>query len=305
MVSPKEYSRFIAFLLTVSFFSLAVAQALPPAAQSELKKPQAVAGAGVSAPEFVEKAGPGRAAASPSRLLPSLIGLAVAGAVVAVLVLTVFKKSGYAPHIIPQEFVEGISHSYFPHKIGQVLNYSVSEGANLYSLSVTSTANSKMVMGVLCLGVHERGRGITAVGWTEDTWRWFAQDQDGNVWYFARETKKYDYEAVTEDWSWRAGTNGAKPGRVMVGRPQEYVNKEYQLDYVPGVSMTKAVVLGTNETVTVPFGTFSGCLKVKVFSDLETGSVEFMYFAPGTGLVLSEGMPKGGRRQQLVSISNE
>ena len=148
-------------------------------------------------------------------------------------------------------------------------------------------------------------RGITAEGRIEDTWRWYAQDQDGNVWYFARETKKYDYEVVTEDWSWRAGSSGAKPGRVMVGRPQEYVNKEYQLDYVPGVSMNKAVVLGTDETVTVPFGTFSGCLKVKVFSELETGNVEFMYFAPGTGLVLSEGQPKGGRRQVLVSIGNE
>lgn len=305
MVSPKDHPRCIAFLLTVSFFSLAAAQALTPAAKSELKKPQAVAGAGVSAPVFIEQAGPGRAAAKHSRLLPSLIGLAVAGAVVAVLVLTVFKKSGYDPHLIPQEFVEGISNPHFPHKIGQVLNYTVSEGGNLSSLSVTSTANSKMVMGVLCLGAHERGRGITAEGRTEDTWRWYAQDRDGNVWYFARETKKYDFEVVTEDWSWRAGTNGAKPGRVMVGRPQEYVNKEYQLDYVPGVSMTRAVVLGTNETVTVPFGTFSGCLKVKVFSDLETGNVEFMYFAPGTGLVLSEGLPKGGRRQELVGISNE
>ena len=101
MVSPKSHPRCIAFLLMVSFFSLAAAQALPEADQGGAKKPQVVAPAGVSAPEFVEQAGQGRAAAKPSRLLPSLIGLAVAGAVAAVLVLTVFKKSGYNPHIIP------------------------------------------------------------------------------------------------------------------------------------------------------------------------------------------------------------
>jgi len=303
MFLPKDHLRGVAVFLTVSFLFLLAAQELPLAAQGGLKKPQAAAG--VSAPGFMEQAGPGRAAARHSRLLPSLIGLAVAGAVVAVLVLTVFKKTGYNPHIIPQEFVAGISNSYFPHVVGQVRNYAVSEGENRFSLSVTSTPNSKMIMGVLCLGIHEQGRGITSVGLTEDTWRWYAQDLDGNVWYFARETKKYDYEVVTEDRSWLAGTNGAKPGRIMVARPQDYVNKEYQLDFVPGVAEDKAMVLGVNETVTVPFGTFSGCVKIKVYSDLEPGKEEIMYFAPGTGLVLSEGLPKGGRRQELVGITNE
>jgi hypothetical protein len=303
MFSPKDHLRSIAVFLTLSFSLLLAAQALPLAAQDGRKKPQAAAG--VSAPGFMEQAAAGRTAAKHSRLLPSLIGLAVAGTVAAVLVLTVFKKSGYNPHIIPLDFVSGISNLYFPHTAGQVMNYTVSEGENSSTLSVTSTVNSKMIMGVLCLGVHERGRGITAVEKTEDTWRWYAQDRDGNVWYFARETKKYDYAVVTEDWSWQAGLNGAKPGKVMVGRPQDTVNKEYQLDFVPGVSLDKAMVLGVNETVTVPFGTFSGCVKIKVFSDLDPGKVEFMYFAPGTGLVLSESQPAGSRRQELVGISSE
>lgn len=304
MFSSKGHLRSIAVFLTLSFSLLLADRAFPQGAPSEMKKAQAAAG--VSTPGFMEQADPGgKAAAKHSRLLPSLIGLAVAGAVVAILVLTVFKKSGYNPHIIPQDFVAGFSNSYFPHKVGQVLNYAVSEGGSSSVMSVTSTPNTKMIMGVLCLGVHNQGRGITAVGQTEDTWHWYAQDRDGNVWYFSRETKKYDYEVMTENWSWQAGDKGAKPGVVMVGRPQDYLNKEFQMDYVPGLSMTRALVVGVNETVTVPFGTFSGCIKIKVHSELETGKESYLYFAPGTGLVLSEGLPKGGRRQELVSISNE
>ena len=139
----------------------------------------------------------------------------------------------------------------------------------------------------------------------EDTWRWYAQDQDGNVWHFARETKKYDYDVVSEDWSWQAGINGAKPGMVMVGHPADYLNKEYREEYVAGVEEDKAQVLSLNETVTVPYGTFSGCLKIKVYSDLEPGHSETRYYAPGIGLVLSETMPAGGRRVELVGIGDE
>jgi hypothetical protein len=305
MFSPKGHFRSIALFLTLSFSLLLAAQAFPQGAPSGMKKPQAAAG--VSAPGFMERADPGgRAAGKHSRLLPSLLGLAVAGTVVAVLVLTVFKKSGgYNPHIIPQDFVAGFSNPYFPHQVGQVLNYAVSEGGSSSVMSVTSTPNTKMIMGVLCLGVHDQGRGITFVGQTEDTWHWYAQDRDGNVWYFSRETKKYDYEVMTENWSWQAGDKGAKPGMAMVGRPQDYLNKEFQLDYVPGLSMTRALVVSVNETVTVPCGTFSGCIKIKFHSELETGKEAYEYFAPGVGLVLSESLPAGSRRQELVSIGGE
>lgn len=301
MTAPESRRRAIAVPVIVTFLFLLAARTLPPAAQGGPKRPQAAAGA--STPGFVEQAGPRGAATRHSRLLPSLIGLAVAGAVAAVLVLTVFKKSGYNPHIIPQDFVDGISNPYFPHVAGQVRNYAVNGGTPDLHLTVASTANTRIIMGVLCLGVQDRL--LNSERLFEDTWRWYAQDRDGNVWIFAQETKKYDFDVVVEDWSWQAGTNGAKPGMVMVGRPQNYVNKEFQLDFVPGVAEDKATVLGVNETVTVPFGTFSGCVKIKVFSSLETGREEFRYFSPGTGLVLSEGMPKGGRRQELVGISSE
>lgn len=303
MFSPKKHLRSSTVFVMVSFFFLLAVESLPLAARNELKKPQ-VASARASAPGFVEQAGNrSEARGQKSRLLPSLLGLAVAGGVVAVLVLTVFKKTGYNPHIIPMEFVQGVSNPYFPLLPGQTRQYAVAGGEEGLYMTVTATANTKLIMGVLCVGVQDRV--LNSERLFEDTWRWYAQDQDGNVWHFARETKKYDYDVVTEDWSWQAGINGAKPGMVMVGQPGDYLGKEYREELVAGVAEDKAQVISLNETLNVPYGTFSGCLKIKVYSDLEPGRVEYRYYASGIGLILSETVPEGGRRVELVSIGSE
>jgi hypothetical protein len=302
MKAPESRSRAIAVPVIVSFLFLLAAQALPQAARGEHEKGRAAAQ--VPAPAFMEQAGPAVPAAKRSRrLLPSLLGLAVAGAVVAVLVLTVFKKSGYDPHIIPQEFVTGVSNPYFPLVPGQTRRYTLVGSADGLYMTATATANTRMIMGVLCLGVQERV--LNSERLFEDTWRWYAQDEDGNVWCFAAETKKYDYDVVSEEWSWQAGTNGAKPGQVMAGRPQDRLNQEYQQEFVPGVSESKARVLAVNETVTVAGGTFPGCVKIRVVPALEPGGEEIRYFAPDVGLVLSESLPAGERLLELTGIGDE
>jgi len=302
MLSHKNHLRSIAMVVTASFSFLLAVESLPLAARTEAKKPQVAASSQVSAPGYLEQAGSsGNAREEKSRLLPSLLGLAVAGAVVAVLVLKVFKKDGYHPHVIPLDFVAGVSNPYFPLLAGQTRHYAVAGEAGL-EMTVKATVNTKSVMGILCLGVQDRV--IVDQRFVEDTWRWYAQDRDGNVWYFARETKKYDYEVMTEDWSWLAGSEGAKPGMVMVGHPADHLNKEYRQEYAPGVEEEKALLIGLSETVTVPYGTFSNCLKIKVYSDLAPGRVEYRYYASGIGLLLSETMP-GNRRLELVGISSD
>jgi len=302
MVSFKKHFRGAAVLAAASFFFLPAFQAQPMAARRELKKTQTAVSAADAAPGAVEQAGDKpESRLQKSRFLPSLLGLAVAGAVVAVLVLKVFKKDGYHPHVIPLDFVAGVSNPHFPLLAGQTRHYAVAGEAGL-EMTVKATANTKSVMGILCLGVQDRV--IVDQRFVEDTWRWYAQDRDGNVWYFARETKKYDYEVMTEDWSWLAGSEGAKPGMVMVGHPADHLNKEYRLEYAPGVEEEKALLIGLTETVTVPYGTFSNCLKIKVYSDLVPGRFEFRYYASGIGLVLSETMP-GNRRLELAGISSD
>jgi hypothetical protein len=51
---------------------------------------------------------------------------------------------------------------------------------------------------------------------TEETYDWFAQDKDGNVWYFGEDSKEFeDGRLVSTEGSWEAGVNGAKNGPLL------------------------------------------------------------------------------------------
>ena len=55
----------------------------------------------------------------------------------------------------------------------------------------------------------------------EDTFDYYAQDKDGNVWYFGEDVTNYIYDRdgnlidTNSSSSWRAGVNGALPGYIM------------------------------------------------------------------------------------------
>jgi hypothetical protein len=56
----------------------------------------------------------------------------------------------------------------------------------------------------------------------EDTLDWYAQDRDGNVWYFGEATEEFrDDGTVDTTGSFESGVNGALPGIVMPGHPQD------------------------------------------------------------------------------------
>ena len=86
-------------------------------------------------------------------------------------------------------------------------------------ITVEVLDETRTVMGVETIVVHDivhtdDGRLV------EDTFDWFAQDIDGNVWYFGEDTKAYDDDGnVSEAGAWEAGVDGALPGIVMPAEP--------------------------------------------------------------------------------------
>ena len=52
----------------------------------------------------------------------------------------------------------------------------------------------------------------------EDTRDWFAQDDDGNVWYFGEDVDNYNPDGSIRDHAgaWEAGMNGAIAGIIML-----------------------------------------------------------------------------------------
>src|SRR5207248_8421464 len=55
----------------------------------------------------------------------------------------------------------------------------------------------------------------------EDTFDYYGQDQQGNVWYYGEDATDYSVPASErKHGSWEAGVNGALPGIIMEAHPQ-------------------------------------------------------------------------------------
>jgi hypothetical protein len=66
-----------------------------------------------------------------------------------------------------------------------------------------------------------------------------------------------------------------------------------------------AEVLALSENATVPYGSFTNCLKTKDYTPVESDVIENKYCAPGIGVVL-EVMVKGdAERKELIGIAIE
>ncbi|NII24843.1 hypothetical protein HB364_07130 [Pseudoflavitalea sp. X16] len=133
----------------------------------------------------------------------------------------------------------------------------------------------------------------------EDTRDWFAQDNDGNVWYMGEDVDNYNPDGTIRDHegAWEAGINGAVAGIIMLANPKSGIS--YQQEFAAGIAEDKAKVVAMGLTILVPLNTYEGCLKTKEWSDLEKGAIDFKFYAPGIGLIKEK---KNNTESKLVAI---
>lgn len=210
--------------------------------------------------------------------------------------------SAASPRAIPEfpgadAFVPEIDNPYLGFEREKVFRYESETEEGLEQIVVEVTPGSKTILGVATTVVHDE---VFLDGeLVEDTFDWFAQDEDGNVWYFGEDSRTLEGgEVISTEGSWEAGVEGASPGIVMLAAPR--IGLQYAQELAPGVAEDMARVLSLSRTVEVPLGTFDGCLQTQEWTPLERGPRESKYYAPGTGLVL-ETSPGGGR-VELVAI---
>jgi hypothetical protein len=158
-----------------------------------------------------------------------------------------------------------------------------------------------VIAGVTCIEVHDSA--FTNGALTEDTLDWFAQDKDGNVWYFGENTQELEDGLITTiEGTFMAGVNGDKPGIVMKAHPA--VGDFYRQEFSLGNAEDYAETLSLNESVTVPFGSFDHCLRSQETTPLEPDLLEDKFYAPGVGSVL-EVDENTGERTELIKIVTE
>ena len=140
--------------------------------------------------------------------------------------------------------------------------------------------------------------------WSRITSDWYAQDNDGNVWYFGEDSREYeDGEEVSTEGSWQAGVDGAQPGIIMKANPR--IGDSYRQEYYPGEAEDMGQVIRLNESASVPYGSFGEVLVILEWNPLEPDVIEHDYYAPGVGAILEvvvEGEPE---RVELVEIRAE
>jgi hypothetical protein len=210
------------------------------------------------------------------------------------------QTDAYNPVISPADFVPGVNHKYFTLKPGKKFSYQKSDGSE--QVEIVITRDTKTVMGVSTIVVREIERKGEVV--EEDSRNWFAQDKQGNVWYFGEAVEKNVGGKLTKAAdSWEAGVDGSKPGMIMVANPK--VGDTYHQEYYKGHAEDMGTVVALGRKVATPAGTFDDCVQIKDWSNLETSS-EYKYFCSGIGfMVMEESTRPGGARLELVRISDE
>jgi hypothetical protein len=108
---------------------------------------------------------------------------------------------------------------------------------------------------------------------------YFAQADDGSVWYLGEDVTNYDNGRVeNHDGTWLAGKDGPA-GMIMPAHPR--VGDVYRPENIPGFVFEEVTVMQTDMTVDGPTGPVHGAIRVQ--ERLMDGSLEDKIFAPGYG----------------------
>jgi hypothetical protein len=183
---------------------------------------------------------------------------------------------------------------------GTTFTYESETEEGTEEIIVVVTDETKEILGVTATVVHDTASLDEEL--IEDTFDWFAQDKEGNVWYLGEDTKEYENgEVVSTEGSWEAGVDGAEAGIVMLADPQ--VGDTYRQEWYPGHAEDAAEVVSLSEEVTVPYGTFTNCLQTREFSTLDPELNEYKYYCTAIGAVTLEVVIDSGERVELIDVN--
>jgi hypothetical protein len=180
----------------------------------------------------------------------------------------------------PADFVAGVDNPWFPLEPGSTRTYDVSDARGNHALTVTAGTGPEIA------GVATTARVSSEPGNTVTDW--FAQDTDGNVWWFGREGE------------WRAGEDGAEAGVAMLATPR--VGDGYRQAYAPGLVEDAATTVALDGSTTVPAGTYDDLLLTEQRSALVAGTALDLSYARGVGLVEEVVVAGDYRTVRLVSV---
>jgi hypothetical protein len=206
----------------------------------------------------------------------------------------------YSPELDPASFVDTIDNPYLPMPVGAHWRYEGESDGETETVEVTVTGDRKNIMGISAFVVRDT---VTIDGeLVEDTYDWFAQDADGNVWYLGEDSKEYEGGVVTSaDGSWQAGVDGALPGIVMPAMPAP--GDVYRQEYYAGEAEDMMEIASVGGTLTVTAGAFDDVVTTKDWNPLEPDTIEEKAYALGVGKIREAKTAGGDGFAELVEYT--
>jgi hypothetical protein len=182
----------------------------------------------------------------------------------------------------PAHFVAVIDNPYYPLPVGRTLVYRGVKDGQTQVDRVTVLSKTRVVEGITATVVRDVAKHGNRL--LEKTFDWFAQDDQGTVWYLGENTKAYGPNGhVDTSGSWESDVNDAEPGVIMEPDPQ--VPDAYRQEYLAGDAEDTAWIVDRGGPVTVPFGRLHRALTSLEFARIEPGVIDQKVYAPGIGIV--------------------
>jgi hypothetical protein len=206
----------------------------------------------------------------------------------------------YAPVLNPANFVSVIDNPYFPLPVGRTLVYQGVKDGQSQTDTVTVTDQKKVILGITTTVVHDRATHNRTV--IEDTFDYYAQDNQGTVWYLGEETTAFLPNGKTDtSGSFQAGVDGAQPGIIMEANPQ--IPDAYRQECFAGEAEDTAWVVATTGSVRVAYGKVRNILTTLEATQIEPGAYDQKIYGPGIGIVREQSLTGPNEFVELVSVT--
>jgi hypothetical protein len=213
-------------------------------------------------------------------------------------------KSGAGPGwpatLTPGDFVARVDNPWFPLRPGSVYHYTGLKERVKTVDTVMVTHKTKRILGVATTVVHDV---VSVKGRPEEvTNDFYAQDSQGNVWYFGEETKELNAQGKTTstEGSFQAGVNGARAGVLIPGHPK--VGMVGRQEFRKGEAEDHFEVLDLRASVKVPFISSRQALRTREWTPIEPGVIDNKYYVRGIGTVREITVKGPVERLRLVSF---
>jgi hypothetical protein len=204
----------------------------------------------------------------------------------------------------PADFSADIDNRQWPMTVGSRWVYRVtdySDGSIEHDVIKVTDQTKMMGDGIEARVVHDV---VTEDGEpVEVTDDWYAQDGEGNIWYFGEHTIEYRHGRPHDNGSWQAGVDGALPGVALPAKPK--VGLSYREEYSKGEAEDQSRVLSLDQQAEVPAGHYTHVLMTEDFSPIEPKVSELKFYAKGSGqAVLAVDVSGGTDTEQLVKYTH-